>query len=215
MKIFLDTAEVNEIRQAAAMGLVDGVTTNPTLVARTGRPFQEVIREIASIVDGPISAEAISEDAQGMMREARELSKIHPNVVVKIPMTPEGLKAVRQCSQEGIATNVTLVFSPLQGMLAAKAGASYISPFVGRLDDVGHEGMELISQLVTILDNYDLESEIIVASVRTPFHVLQAAMMGADIVTVPYNVFQSLFKHPLTDAGIKKFLEDYKKIPQK
>jgi len=215
MKIFLDTADVNEIRQAAAMGLVDGVTTNPTLVARTGRPFHEVIREIAGIVDGPISAEAVSEDAEGMMREARELSKIHSNIVIKIPMTPEGLKAVRQCSQEGIATNVTLVFSPLQGMLAAKAGANYISPFVGRLDDVGHEGMELISQLVTILDNYDLESEIIVASVRTPTHVLQAAMMGADIVTVPYNVFQSLFKHPLTDAGIKKFLEDYKKIPKK
>lgn len=214
MKIFLDTANVDEIREGAAMGLVDGVTTNPTLVARSGRPFKEVIEEITTIVDGPISAEVVAEDTEGMLAEARDLAKIHENITVKIPMTLEGLKAVKICAAEGIKTNVTLVFQPLQGVLAAKAGATFISPFVGRLDDIGSDGMGMVSDMLTMLHNYGYPSEVIVASIRTPTHVYQAALIGADIVTVPFKVFGTLVKHPLTDRGIKAFLDDYRKIPK-
>lgn len=212
MKFFIDTAEVKEIRAAHALGLVDGVTTNPSLVAKSGRDFQEVLTEIASIVDGPISAEVIALDAEGMLREGRELAKIHKkNIVIKVPMTEEGLKATRIFREEGIRTNVTLIFSPLQALLAAKAGAAYVSPFVGRLDDVGHDGMEGVEQIRTIFDNYGYTTEIIVASVRHPLHVLQAAQIGADIATIPFGVIQQLAKHPLTDIGIEKFLADWKK----
>jgi len=211
MKFFIDTADVEEIRAAHDMGLVDGVTTNPSLVAKSGRDFKEVITEITTIVDGPISAEVIALDLDGMLREARELAKIHPNIVVKVPMTAEGLKATRVLTSENIPVNVTLVFSPLQALLAAKAGAAYISPFVGRLDDVGHDGMAGIEQIRTILDNYGYAAEIIVASVRSPLHVLNAGLIGADICTIPYGVMQQLIKHPLTDLGIEKFLSDWRK----
>jgi transaldolase len=211
MKFFIDTADVEEIRAAHDMGLVDGVTTNPSLVAKSGRDFKEVITEITTIVDGPISAEVIALDLDGMLREARELAKIHPNIVVKVPMTAEGLKATRVLTAENIPVNVTLVFSPLQALLAAKAGAAYISPFVGRLDDVGHDGMDGIEQIRTILDNYGYAAEIIVASVRSPLHVLNAGLIGADICTIPYGVMQHLIKHPLTDLGIEKFLSDWRK----
>ena len=211
MKFFIDTADVEEIRAAHDMGLVDGVTTNPSLVAKSGRDFKEVITEITTIVDGPISAEVIALDAPGMLKEARELAKIHSNIVVKVPMTGDGLKATRQLAEENIRVNMTLVFSPLQALLAAKAGAAYISPFVGRLDDVGHDGMEGIDQIKTILDNYGYPSEIIVASVRSPLHVLNAALIGADICTIPFGVLKQLAKHPLTDVGIEKFLADWKK----
>ncbi len=211
MKFFIDTAIVEEIRAAHDMGLVDGVTTNPSLVAKSGRDFKEVITEITTIVDGPISAEVIALDSAGMLEEARALAKIHPNIVVKVPMTAEGLKATRILAAEDIRVNMTLVFSPLQALLAAKAGASYISPFVGRLDDVGHDGMEGVEQIRTILDNYGFTAEIIVASVRHPLHVLNAALMGADICTIPYGVLQQLVKHPLTDVGIERFLADWKK----
>ena len=213
MKIFLDTADVDEIREGAAMGLVDGVTTNPTLVSRTGRPFKEVIKEITTIIDGPISAEVISENSEGMLAEARDLAKIHENITVKIPMTLEGLKAVKVCAAEGIKTNVTLVFQPLQGLLAAKAGADFISPFVGRLDDVGSDGMDMVADMLAMLHNYGYKSEVIVASIRSPVHVYQSALIGAHIVTVPFKIFGSLVKHPLTDSGIAAFLADYKKIP--
>ncbi|MEZ4600878.1 MAG: fructose-6-phosphate aldolase [Syntrophotaleaceae bacterium] len=211
MKFFIDTADVEEIRAAHEMGLVDGVTTNPSLVAKSGRDFKEVITEITTIVDGPISAEVIALDAPGMLKEARELAKIHSNIVVKVPMTGDGLKATRQLAEENIGVNMTLVFSPLQALLAAKAGAAYISPFVGRLDDVGHDGMEGVEQIKTILDNYGYPSEIIVASVRSPLHVLNAALVGADICTIPFSVLKQLVKHPLTDVGIEKFLADWKK----
>ncbi|MGM0454420.1 MAG: fructose-6-phosphate aldolase [Thermodesulfobacteriota bacterium] len=211
MKFFIDTANTDEIRQASEMGMVDGVTTNPTLIAKEGRSFSEVIREICEIVDGPISAEAVSLDAAGMIKEARELSKIHNNIVVKIPMTIEGVKAVRTLDSEGIATNVTLVFSPLQALMAAKAGAAYVSPFVGRLDDLSQDGMELVEQIVTIYGNYGYETEIIVASIRHPLHVQQAAMMGADISTIPFSVIKKLAAHPLTDRGIDAFLADWEK----
>ncbi len=213
MKFFIDTADVEEIRKAHAMGLVDGVTTNPSLVAKTGRPFQEIIREIVTIVDGPISAEATSNDTDGMLKEARNLAAIHENIVVKIPLTPEGLKAVRVLKGEKIKTNVTLCFSANQALLAAKAGADYISPFVGRLDDAAHTGMELIEQILTIYGNYDFETQVLVASVRNSLHVLEAAMMGAHVATIPYSVMLQLAKHPLTTAGIEKFLEDWKKVP--
>lgn len=213
MKFFIDTADVEEIRKAHAMGLVDGVTTNPSLVAKTGRPFEEIIREIVTIVNGPISAEATSNDTEGMLKEARSLSSIHENIVVKIPLTPEGLKAVRTLKGEKIKTNVTLCFSANQALLAAKAGADYISPFVGRLDDAAHMGMELIEQILTIYRNYDFETQVLVASVRNSLHVLEAAMMGAHVSTIPYNVMLQLAKHPLTTAGIEKFLEDWKKVP--
>ncbi len=211
MKFFIDTAEVSEIRAAHDLGLVDGVTTNPSLIAKSGRDFKEVITEITSIVDGPISAEVIALDSAGMLREGRELAKIHDNIVIKVPMTTEGLKATKAFAAEGIHTNVTLIFSPLQALLAAKAGASYISPFVGRLDDVGHEGMEGVEQIRTIFDNYGYETEIIVASVRSPLHVLNAGLIGADICTIPYAVMKQLAQHPLTDVGIDKFLADWEK----
>jgi transaldolase len=210
----MDTADVKEIREAAAMGMVDGVTTNPSLIAKTGKPFNQVIKEICDIVDGPISAESVSEDAEGMMKEAREYSKIHKNVVVKIPMTAEGLKATKMCTAEGIKTNVTLVFQSIQGLLAAKAGAAFVSPFIGRLDDICQEGMDMVADLMTMLRNYNYKTEVIVASIRHPVHVVQSALIGADIVTLPFKVFNTLVKHPLTDTGIEKFLADYKKIPK-
>lgn len=212
MKFFIDTAEVAEIRSAAALGLVDGVTTNPSLVAKSGRDFREVLTEITEIVDGPISAEVIALDTEGMLAEGRALAKIHANIVIKVPMTEAGLKATRVFSEEGIKTNVTLAFSPLQALLAAKAGATFVSPFVGRLDDIGHEGMEGVDQIRTIFDNYGYATEIIVASVRSPIHVLNAALLGADIATIPFSVMQQLTKHPLTDIGIEKFLADWEKI---
>jgi transaldolase len=212
MKFFIDTADVGEIRAAHDLGLVDGVTTNPSLIAKSGREFRDVVTEITGIVDGPISAEVIALDAEGMVREGQELAKIHPkNIVIKVPMTPEGLKATHIFTAEGIKTNVTLIFSPLQALLAAKAGASYVSPFVGRLDDVGHDGMEGVEQIRTIFDNYGYATEIIVASVRSPMHVLNAALIGADICTIPFAVMQQLAKHPLTDVGIEKFLADWEK----
>lgn len=214
MKFFIDTANIEEIKKAADWGLVDGVTTNPSLVAREKRSFKEMIEEICSIVDGPVSAEAVSLDAKGLIKEARELSKIHPNIVVKVPMTLDGLQAVKTVSAEGIKTNVTLVFSALQALLAAKAGASYVSPFVGRLDDISHTGMDLISQILDIYDNYGFASEVIVASIRNPIHVLDSASMGAHVATIPFKVLEQLSKHPLTDAGIKKFLEDWEKVPK-
>lgn len=211
MEFFIDTAEVDEIRQANALGLVDGVTTNPSLIAKSGRDFKEVIAEIASIVDGPISAEVIALDADGMVSEGRELAKIHPNIVIKVPMTEEGLKATRVFSAEGIKINVTLIFSPLQALLAAKAGATYVSPFVGRLDDVGHDGLEGVDQIRTIFDNYGYTTKIIVASVRSPLHILNSALVAADICTIPFSVMKQLAKHPLTDVGIAKFMSDWEK----
>lgn len=211
MKFFIDTAEVAEIRAAHALGLVDGVTTNPSLIAKSGRDFREVITEITDIVDGPISAEVIALDAEGMLKEGRELAAIHKNIVIKVPMTEEGLKATRIFSNEGIRTNVTLIFSTLQALLAAKAGATYVSPFVGRLDDVGHDGMEGIDQIRTVFDNYGYTTETIVASIRNPLHVLNAGLIGADICTIPFSVMQQLAKHPLTDIGIEKFMADWNK----
>ncbi len=215
MKFFIDTADINEIRAALEMGMVDGVTTNPTLVSKTGKPFLEVAKEIVETVPGPVSLEVVSLDTQGMVDEARQLANLGENVVIKIPMTVEGLKAVKILSEEGIKTNVTLVFSPLQALLAAKAGATFVSPFVGRLDDVGHDGMELIAQIVQIYDNYGFDTEIIVASIRHPQHVLQAALIGADIATIPFKVISQLAKHPLTDVGIERFLEDWAKVPDR
>jgi len=214
MKFFIDTANIGEIRKASKMGLVDGVTTNPSLVSRENRPFLEVVKEICEAVDGPVSVEAVSMTADELIPEARRLSKIHPNVVVKIPMTLEGMVAVRQLQQEGIKTNVTLVFSPNQALLAMKAGASFISPFVGRLDDVAHEGMEIVADCLEIIENYGFTSEIIVASIRHPLHVLTAARMGAHIATIPYKVMVQLSKHPLTDVGIERFLSDWEKVPK-
>lgn len=214
MKFFIDTADVKEIREAHALGLVDGVTTNPSLIAKSGRKFKDVIKEIVSIVDGPISAEVISLDAPGMIKEAKELVKIHKNIVIKLPMTPEGLKACKVLTDKGIKTNVTLIFTPMQALLAAKAGASYVSPFVGRLDDISQDGMGIIEEIRTIFDNYGYMAEIIVASVRNPIHVLNSALIGADIATIPYSVMIQLAKHPLTDAGIEKFLKDWESVPK-
>lgn len=211
MKFFIDTAEISEIRAACELGLVDGVTTNPSLIARSGRIFTEVLAEIAAVVDGPISAEVIALDAPGMIAEGRELVKISKNIVIKVPMTSEGLKATQIFSKEGIRTNVTLIFSPLQALLAAKAGAAYVSPFVGRLDDIGQDGMEGVEQIHAIFHNYGYTTEIIVASVRSPMHVHNAALIGADICTIPFSVMTQLAKHPLTDIGIEKFLSDWKK----
>ena len=211
MKIFIDTANLKEIREAASMGLVDGVTTNPSLIAKEGRPFREIIREICAVVNGPISAEVVAENAAGMIQEARALADIHPNLVTKIPMTAEGLKAAKTLEAEHIRTNVTLVFSPLQALLAAKAGASFVSPFIGRLDDLGQRGMDLIEQALTIFENYDFPTEVIVASIRHPLHVVEAALLGADICTIPYKVILQLTQHPLTDQGIARFLADWKK----
>jgi transaldolase len=212
MKFFLDTANIEEIKDAYSMGMVDGVTTNPSLIAKEGRELKEVVTEICAIVDGPISAEVIATDVDGMVAEGRELAKLHKNIVVKIPMLIDGLKAVRQLAADGIKTNVTLIFSPLQALMAAKAGATYVSPFVGRLDDVSQEGMELVEQIVEMFANYGYETEVIVASVRSPMHVLDSALMGADIATIPYNVLSKLAAHPLTDKGLKAFLADWEKM---
>jgi transaldolase len=212
MKFFIDTADVKEIAAANELGLVDGVTTNPSLVAKSGRDFHEVLKEIIALVDGPISAEVVATDAAGMISEGEVLAKLDPEkIVIKLPITEEGLKATKVLSQKGLKTNLTLIFSPLQALLAAKAGATYVSPFVGRLDDIGHDGMEIVDQIRTIFDNYGYASEIIVASVRSPQHVLQAGLMGADICTIPYSVMLQLTKHPLTDIGLEKFLADWQK----
>ena len=211
MKFFIDTANVDEIKKALALGMVDGVTTNPSLVSKEARPFPDILKEICSLVEGPVSAEVIGLEAGGMVREARELVKIADNIVIKIPMLEEGLKAVRLLSAEGIKTNVTLVFSAAQALLAAKAGATFVSPFVGRLDDIGQSGMELIANIMSIYRNYGFTTEIIVASVRHPMHVLDAARIGADIATIPYKVIAQLAKHPLTDRGIQQFLADWEK----
>ncbi|MCJ7541983.1 MAG: fructose-6-phosphate aldolase [Desulfobacterales bacterium] len=211
MKFFIDTANINEIKEANDMGMVDGVTTNPSLIAKEGRDFEEIIKEICEIVDGPISAEVVSTDTEGMLEEARKLAKIHNNIVVKIPMLVDGLKATRILSEEGIKTNVTLAFSPLQALMAAKAGATYISPFIGRLDDISQEGLLLVEQIVEIYSNYAFDTEIIVASIRNPLHVLESALMGADIATIPFNVLSKLAAHPLTDKGLKAFLDDWNK----
>ena len=211
MKFFIDTANVDEIKEALSMGMVDGVTTNPSLIAREGRVFEEVIKEISEIVGGPISAEVISLEAAGMVKEARELASIHKNIVIKVPMTVDGLKATRQLTEENIKTNVTLIFSPLQALMAAKAGATYVSPFVGRLDDLAQDGMLLVEQIVEIYSNYAYDTEIIVASIRNPLHVLDAALAGADISTIPFKVLSKLAAHPLTDKGISAFLADWDK----
>jgi transaldolase len=212
MKFFIDTADTAEIRAASELGLVDGVTTNPSLVAKIGRDFHAVLREIAQIIDGPISAEVVATEAEAMVAEARTLHAIDPqHIVIKLPLTADGLKATRILTAEGIRTNVTLVFSPVQALLAAKAGATYVSPFVGRLDDIGHVGMDGVEQIKTIFDNYGYATEIIVASVRSPLHVLEAGLMGADICTIPYAVMLQLMKHPLTDLGIERFLADWAK----
>lgn len=215
MKIFIDTAEIDEIREAASWGILDGCTTNPSLVAKSGRKFETVLAEICEIVDGPISAEVISTKAEGMIEEGRRLAKLHRNIVVKVPMITEGLKATRCLSEEGIRVNVTLIFQPAQAMLAAKAGASYLSPFVGRLDDVGEDGMAMVATLVEMLDNYDYPAEVLVASVRTPNHFIEAARMGADVATCPFKVLEQLVKHPLTDKGLAAFLADWEKANKK
>ncbi|WP_032122667.1 fructose-6-phosphate aldolase [Clostridium amazonitimonense] len=209
MKFFIDTANVEEIRKAAELGVIDGVTTNPSLIAKEGRDLKEVIEEICSIVDGPISAEVISLQADKMIEEAKELIKLHKNIVIKIPMCAEGLKAVSALSKQGIKTNVTLIFSAQQALLAAKAGATYVSPFLGRLDDIGNGGLPIIEDIVEIFDLYGIETEVIAASIRTPMHVLDCAKVGSHIATIPYKVITQMIGHPLTDAGIKKFLEDY------
>ncbi|HEY5615860.1 MAG TPA: fructose-6-phosphate aldolase [Bacteroidota bacterium] len=211
MKFFIDTANIDEIKEAASLGVLDGVTTNPSLVAKEGKDFRKLLDEICAIVDGPISAEVVSTDVEGIMKEGRELSKIHKNIVVKVPLIKEGLKAVKRLKSEGIRTNVTLCFSPNQALMAAKAGAYFISPFIGRLDDISHNGMELIKQIVTIYKNYNYETEVLVASVRHPLHVVDAAMIGAHICTMPFKVIDQLIKHPLTDIGLEKFLADWKK----
>jgi transaldolase len=213
MKFFIDTANVNEIRKAWDVGVIDGVTTNPSLVSKENRDPVELLKEICAVVDGPVSAEAVSIKAEDMVKEAQSLSKIHENIVVKIPMTEDGLKAVKKLSGMGIKTNVTLVFSPGQALLAAKAGATYVSPFVGRLDDISHTGLDLVSDMIQIFDNYMFDTEIIVASIRNPLHVIDAAKIGAHIATIPYSVITQLVKHPLTEAGIERFLKDWEKVP--
>jgi len=210
MKLFIDTANVDQIRTAMSWGVLDGVTTNPSLIAKEKRNYKETVREICSIVPGPVSAEVLSTDYDGMLREAREWAQVAENVVVKIPIIPDGVKAVKTLKAEGIKTNVTLVFSVTQALLCAKAGATYVSPFVGRLDDIGQDGMLLVEEIITAYGNYDFDTEVIVASVRHPRHVIDSLMMGADIATVPFSTLQALFKHPLTDLGIEKFLADYK-----
>jgi transaldolase len=215
MKIFIDTANIDEIREAMSLGMLDGVTTNPSLIAKEKKDFRKLLEEICALVDGPISAEVISLDYDGIMKEARELVKIHKNIIVKVPLIKEGLKAVKALSGEGIKSNVTLCFSANQALLAAKAGAYFISPFIGRLDDVGQNGMDLIGQIVTIYRNYGFTTEVLVASVRHPLHVVDAAMIGADICTMPFKVIDQLIKHPLTDIGIERFLTDWKKTQGK
>ena len=213
MKIFIDSGDIAEIKEAQSMGVIDGVTTNPSLVAKTGKPMKEIIAAICEIVDGPISAEVLSTDLEGMLREGRELAKMHKNIVVKVPLIADGLRAVKIFTAEGIKTNVTLCFSASQGLLAAKAGATYISPFVGRIDDISGDGMQLVEQLVHIYRNYDLETQVLAASIRHPVHVVQAAELGAHVATIPLKVIHQLLKHPLTDAGLQTFLADAKKIP--
>lgn len=215
MKIFIDTANVKEIKEAVSLGIIDGVTTNPSLIVKENKPAEDLLKEICSLISGPVSAEVISLDASGMIEEARRLSKLAKNIVIKIPLVKEGLKAVKALSSEGIKTNVTLCFSSSQALLVAKAQADYISPFIGRLDDISQVGMDLIRDIKTIYKNYGFKTQIIVASIRNPVHVVDAALLGADIATVPFAVIEQLIKHPLTDIGIQKFLEDYKKIPQK
>ena len=211
MKFFIDTANIDEIKKANALGMVDGVTTNPSLIAKENRPFEELLLEICELVDGPVNGEVVSLDAEGMVAEGRKLAAFHPNIVVKIPMTTEGLKAVKILSSEKIRTNVTLIFSSTQALMAAKAGASYVSPFVGRLDDIAQVGMDLVSEIMNIYANYGYETEVIVASVRNPIHVVEAALIGADIATIPFKVIEQLAKHPLTDIGMEKFLADWEK----
>ena len=215
MKLFIDTANIDEIKEINEWGVICGVTTNPSLIAKEGRDFKEVVEEITSIVDGPISAEVISLDKDGMLKEARELVKIHPNIVIKIPMTKEGLKAVSVLSKEGVKTNVTLVFSPNQALLAARAGASYVSPFVGRLDDISNEGIRIIEDIIQVFDVHNIDTEIIAASIRHPIHALDAAKAGAHIATIPYKVFIQMLSHPLTDSGIDKFLKDWNVLQSK
>ncbi len=211
MKFFIDSAAIDEIREAQSLGILDGVTTNPSLVAKEGRNFRQLLDEILEIVDGPVSAEVVATDTEGILREGRELAAIHPNIVVKVPLIREGIKAVRILASEGIKTNVTLCFSPTQALLAAKAGATYISPFVGRLDDISHDGMELIRQIVTIYGNYGYATQVLAASIRHPLHVVDSAMAGADVATIPFKVIDMMFRHPLTDRGLEAFLGDWKK----
>ncbi|MCX5719760.1 MAG: fructose-6-phosphate aldolase [Nitrospirae bacterium] len=215
MKFFIDTANINEIKKAWELGVIDGVTTNPSLMSKEGKDPIELLKQICSIVNGPVSAEAVTMTADEMVKEAESLSKIHENIVVKIPMIEEGLRAVKRLSGMGIKTNMTLVFSPSQALLAAKAGATYVSPFVGRLDDISHFGMGIVSEILEIYENYIFDTEVIVASVRNPLHVVEAARMGAHIATIPYSVILQLIKHPLTDVGIEKFLKDWEKVPKK
>ncbi len=215
MKFFIDTANVKEISEAASLGIVDGVTTNPSLIAKEGRDFKQVIQEICAIVDGPISAEAVSLEADKMVAEGEDLAKLHKNVVVKLPMTRDGLKATKVLADKGIKVNMTLVFSPTQALLAAKVGAAYVSPFVGRLDDISHYGMDLVRQIMGIYNNYGFGTEVIVASVRNPLHVVDAALAGAHIATIPFSIIDQMVKHPLTDIGIEKFLADWKKLEKK
>ncbi len=214
MKFFLDTANIDEIRNAAEYGLIDGVTTNPSLVSKEGRAFKDIILEITKIVDGPISAEVVSTDAAGMLREAYELAKLHKNIVVKIPMIKEGMKALKQLSDDGIRTNITLIFNCNQALVAAKLGATYVSPFVGRFDDVSEVGMNLIGDLVKIFSNYSFPTQILVASCRNPLHIREAALLGAHVATMPYKVLEQLLKHPLTDIGLERFLKDWEKVPK-
>lgn len=214
MKFFIDTADVNEIKEAQAMGVLDGVTTNPSLVAKTGRKFRDVLEEIVQIVDGPISAEVVSTRAEDMLKEARDYAAIHDNIVIKIPLILEGLKALKVCVDEGIKTNVTLCFQASQALVVGKIGATYVSPFVGRLDDISVNGMELIHQIKTIYDNYGISTQVLVASIRHPLHLVDAAMMGADVATIPFKVIQQLIKHPLTDIGLERFLKDWEQVPQ-
>ena len=214
MKFFLDTANVDEIREANDLGILDGVTTNPSLVAKEGREHHDLLKEICGVVDGPVSAEVLSLDKDGMIEEARILSAIHKNIVVKLPTIPDGLKACKAVTAEGIRTNMTLIFNPSQGLMCAKAGATFVSPFLGRLDDIQHEGMDLIAQLVTIMGNYGFETQVLAASIRHPLHVVQAAMIGAHIITIPHKVIMQIIKHPLTDIGIEKFLADARKAQE-
>ncbi len=212
MKFFIDTANVDEIKEAASLGVLDGVTTNPSLVSREKKDFTELLKEILEVVDGPVNAEVVSTDYDGIVKEGRELAKMHKNIVVKVPLIKDGIKAVKTFSDEGIQTNVTLCFSPSQALLAAKAGATYVSPFVGRLDDISQYGMDLIEQIVQIYQNYAIQTQVLVASVRNPLHLVDAAMIGADVVTLPLAVIQKLFNHPLTDIGLDKFLKDWEKL---
>lgn len=215
MKFFVDSADINEIREAASYGLADGVTTNPSLIAKTGRPFAEVLREISDIIDGPISAEVVATEAPAMLEEGQKLARIHPNIVVKCPLTIEGLKAAKALSARGIKVNVTLIFNPLQGLAAAKCGAAFLSPFVGRLDDIGHDGFDIVAQLVRIIRNYNLPSEVLVASIRSPGHLLRAAEAGAHVATIPFTILRQSLHHPLTDIGLEKFLADWRATHQK